>query len=117
MRISDWSSDVCSSDLADRCNPSVDRATELRQDLRACRGLVRCDPLCSVELIDVETVTRPGDRASRLCGSIDIGTRHLARASIHLGDERSEERRVGKECVSTFRSRWSPYTAQKKKKK
>src|SRR3546814_15335425 len=27
---------------------------------------------------------------------------------------RSEERRVGKECVSTCRTRWSPYTAQKK---
>src|SRR3546814_8720278 len=101
MRISDWSSDVCSSDLADRCNPSVDRATELRQDLRACRGLVRCDPLCSVELIDVETVTRPGDRASRLCGSIDIGTRHLARASIHLGDEHH----FGAESFEHLRSR------------
>src|SRR3546814_13411685 len=28
---------------------------------------------------------------------------------IGIGDERSEERRVGKECVSTCRSRWSPY--------
>src|SRR3546814_11650537 len=26
-----------------------------------------------------------------------------------LADQRSEERRVGKECVSTCRSRWSPY--------
>src|SRR3546814_11401442 len=31
------------------------------------------------------------------------------------GDERSEERRVGKECVSTCRSRWSPYHYKKKK--
>src|SRR3546814_12950455 len=30
---------------------------------------------------------------------------------------RSEERRVGKECVSTCRSRWSPYHKKKKKKK
>src|SRR3546814_11038829 len=29
--------------------------------------------------------------------------------------KRSEERRVGKECVSTFRSRWSPYPEKKKK--
>src|SRR3546814_7058393 len=113
MRISDWSSDVCSSDLADRCNPSVDRATELRQDLRACRGLVRCDPLCSVELIDVETVTRPGDRASRLCGSIDIGTRHLARASIHLGDERSEEHTS--ELQSLMRISYAVFCLKKKK--
>src|SRR3546814_13083118 len=31
-------------------------------------------------------------------------------------DLRSEERRVGKECVSTVRSRWSPYHSKKKKK-
>src|SRR3546814_13669368 len=31
------------------------------------------------------------------------------------GQTRSEERRVGKECVSTCRSRWSPYTEQKKR--
>src|SRR3546814_1700777 len=33
-----------------------------------------------------------------------------------LGRNRSEERRVGKECVSTCRSRWSPYHEKKKKK-
>src|SRR3546814_14809693 len=33
-----------------------------------------------------------------------------------LGFERSEERRVGKECVSTCRSRWSPYHSKKKAK-
>src|SRR3546814_17282341 len=32
------------------------------------------------------------------------------------GSSRSEERRVGKECVSTCRSRWSPYHSKKKKK-
>src|SRR3546814_12662157 len=34
-----------------------------------------------------------------------------------LEDDRSEERRVGKECVSTCRSRWSPYHSKKKTKK
>src|SRR3546814_1748495 len=33
----------------------------------------------------------------------------IAAAAISLGRQRSEERRVGKECVSTCRSRWSPY--------
>src|SRR3546814_1185351 len=37
----------------------------------------------------------------RLGGAIAIGE--------HIRDVRSEERRVGKECVSTCRSRWSPY--------
>src|SRR3546814_11484521 len=31
-----------------------------------------------------------------------------------IGTGRSEERRVGKECVSTCRSRWSPYNKKKK---
>src|SRR3546814_5543291 len=34
---------------------------------------------------------------------------HVDLGDIDLGAERSEERRVGKECVSTCRSRWSPY--------
>src|SRR3546814_976287 len=33
----------------------------------------------------------------------------LVKGSCHSPRERSEERRVGKECVSTCRSRWSPY--------
>src|SRR3546814_19355958 len=41
--------------------------------------------------------------------------RHRARRSSAPAD-RSEERRVGKECVSTCRSRWSPYHYKKKKK-
>src|SRR3546814_2395995 len=78
MRISDWSSDVCSSDLlvptVDRC-PAPDRALE-----RGC----------------------PHERA-RWKGR--YGRNPVA---DHLR-RRSEERRVGKECVSTCRSRWSPY--------
>src|SRR3546814_3065488 len=77
MRISDWSSDVCSSDLAAR--PAADRP-------------------------------HPADAAG---GRLD---RRLSRAGLagcrtagRRGDTRSEERRVGKECVSTCRSRWSPY--------
>src|SRR3546814_1402680 len=74
MRISDWSSDVCSSDLLDR----------RRDALRAARA---------VNVLDLEN-RRHG------CSSL---------WKSRCGDERSEERRVGKECVSTCRSRWSPY--------
>src|SRR3546814_15976548 len=35
---------------------------------------------------------------------------HLARLPIVVPAQRSEERRVGNECVSTCRSRWAPYT-------
>src|SRR3546814_3290490 len=76
MRISDWSSDVCSSDLAHaRAVPGKPRATSLR-----------CPAPDSVRL---SSPTRLHER--QMAGS------------------RSEERRVGKECVSTCRSRWSPY--------
>src|SRR3546814_16852517 len=87
MRISDWSSDVCSSDLYAQC----------------------CQPV-------------PGDP---VVGYVTRGRG----VSIHRGDcpnllmlvheperrpeiDSSEERRVGKECVSTGRSRWSPYQYQ-----
>src|SRR3546814_2897431 len=66
MRISDWSSDVCSSDL-------------------------------SLAVFD-----SAGSAPRRL--SITLYSR-----SRIVPSGRSEERRVGKECVSTCRSRWSPY--------
>src|SRR3546814_8478600 len=75
MRISDWSSDVCSSDL------SVD------------------DPLDDADLF-VRTYTIIV--ADRDGGGV-VAERNMVAA------KRSEERRVGKECVSTCRSRWSPY--------
>src|SRR3546814_11944087 len=97
MRISDWSSDVCSSDL------------RLRIELRRRGVIVRIgDPL----------VGQPGDRLGigeggplalieqrRFPPAGDIVD--LALGCAVLG--RSEERRVGKECVRTCRSRWSPY--------
>src|SRR3546814_20925411 len=82
MRISDWSSDVCSSDLCRRC----------------CGRPARC---CC------RTVTPPTARSPsmRPPASRQRPPRH-----------RSEERRVGKECVRTCRSRGSPYHKKKKKK-
>src|SRR5262245_65495152 len=74
--LSDWSSDVCSSDLA-------------------------------AEVADVERPRR--HRAERLF-EVRARARH-ARVLGRLGDERSEERRVGKER----RSRWSRYHSKKKK--
>src|SRR3546814_1564186 len=72
MRISDWSSDVCSSDLQ-----GVDGFAHSVRD-------------------------QPVDQAF-LDAMKQHGTAQMA-ATL-----RSEERRVGKECVSTCRSRWSPY--------
>src|SRR3546814_1361308 len=94
MRISDWSSDVCSSDLLGR-----DRG----RDKLAGGGVI------------VQSLEQPvhpcrnGGAAHRrhLAGLRDIGDGQNARHD--LSRYRSEERRVGKEWVSTCRSRWSPY--------
>src|SRR3546814_12320811 len=91
MRISDWSSDVCSSDLtivtrAAACGivgmggagfPSAEKLSVTR-DLLILNG-AECEPWITC-------------------------------------DDRSEERRAGKECVSTCRSRWSPYHSKHKTK-
>src|SRR3546814_2536262 len=87
MRISDWSSDVCSSDLL-----------RVRRDVRS-----GTEAELVVENIDIGAVGRPDDILGELVGRRPeiIEARHPA--------QRSEERRVGKECVGTCRSRWSPY--------
>src|SRR3546814_18675337 len=80
MRISDWSSDVCSSDLDTLRDAGIecmiaDEAVEMRRRRARNRDMIAAD---------------------------------AARRA-----PRSEERRVGKECVSTCRSGWSPYHSKK----
>src|SRR3546814_15204077 len=77
MRISDWSSGVCSSDLRRH-------------------GIRRRAASYNVKL-------------SKQAGRHEARDPHEDAAS----GNRSEERRVGKECVSTCRSRWSPYHYKK----
>src|SRR3546814_9380790 len=89
MRISDWSSDVCSSDLGDGC-----RRRRLRQNNKP---FSRCATLRGIAASGVLLQTVPRTVCS---------TQNWWSLS---GSNRSEERRVGKECVSTCRSRWSPY--------
>src|SRR3546814_18523029 len=96
MRISDWSSDVCSSDLR------------------------WAAPEIAFAVTDSEaTVLFVDDAFAGLLPSLRprLGT---VRTVIFMGDgeapPRSEERRVGKECVSTCSSRWSPYNYKKNNK-
>src|SRR3546814_16674106 len=49
-------------------------------------------------------------------GTVEAGLQGNGRGICRAAGHRSEERRVGKECVSTCRSRWSPYPYKKKKK-
>src|SRR3546814_12457813 len=99
MRISDWSSDVCSSDLAvidivrmpDAMQPAA------APGLIAGVALIGDDP---VELLDPFWLMEQYE-TTRAAGA---GPR---RPLCRL---RSEERRVGNACVSPCRSRWSPYS-------
>src|SRR3546814_3684678 len=87
MRISDWSSDVCSSDL--------DAFLRFR-DAAAAAGI---DAPILPGILPVSNVSQTR-RMADMCGT------SIPAWMVSL---RSEERRVGKECVSTCRSRWSPY--------
>src|SRR3546814_3176299 len=86
-RISDWSSDVCSSDLAG--SDAMD-ANALHQ---AARWSV-----AALDYVNAQSHARFGGLTGL---RFNIGRIE--------GGIRSEERRVGKECVRTCRSRWSPY--------
>src|SRR3546814_15071289 len=128
MRISDWSSDVCSSDLDRRGQldghdgqsdlvkalpPRNRRGRSAKQNAQTVlqpgyrqfdrryglrRGLIFRLSLGEVELRSIAGFGAPADKPERIA----------ARAERSL-EHRSEERRVGKECVSTCSTRWSPY--------
>src|SRR3546814_12177651 len=100
MRISDWSSDVCSSDL-DKQRPQKDRQHVVGEFRR--RRLAAALALAAVQRAAVHR--HEGDRESALGEQAAKG---VGQDEGEL-EGRSEERRVGKECVSTCRSRWSPY--------
>src|SRR3546814_6259918 len=85
MRISDWSSDVCSSDLAVAIYTTTVHWLESR----------RYSP------IPFPPLAYKHDTKLLILA--------LERLKEAYSVKRSEERRVGKECVSTCRSRWSPY--------
>src|SRR3546814_15766488 len=125
MCISDWSSDVCSSDLRRRASGGHRAAERLRIHAERMRPRL------------VEVVRGGGDDAggqlrplvrdppeparghplvSTCSNSMNLDRIHVidltqawVRSITIRSSRRSEERRVGKECVSTCRSRWSPY--------
>src|SRR3546814_15421275 len=105
MRISDWSSDVCSSDLALGGAPLMlshgPDAFPLLPDrpMLTLVGHTHCGQVALPFAGIVYVPSRYGTRYA--CGAYREGQRTLV--------VRSEERRVGKECVSTCKSRWSPY--------
>src|SRR3546814_19111354 len=103
MRISDWSSDVCSSDLgANLISIYID--THVNDALT--------DPALIAQLDSLEQWLRSQPEVGSVVSYVD----HLKLINRAFNDDdpaanviRTEERRVGKECVSTGRSRWSQY--------
>src|SRR3546814_13120821 len=137
MRISDWSSDVCSSDLSGRIVRSVtaqaavalvqqlvhrqrfERVQFVEQNgLEAGGGLFRitvgaADRLAH-QLVDQAQLQQSLCGQAQLLGGVARLGGVLPQDRGAAFGRRSEERRVGKECVSTLRSRWSPDHLKKK---
>src|SRR3546814_10768047 len=86
LRISDWSSDACSSDLPAPVEIAVD------DNLAAVQH--RADP-AGRQVVEAQRAPR------------QQGAQKLCRAGIAAA--RTEESRVGKECGRTCRSRWSRF--------
>src|SRR3546814_5232852 len=98
MRISDWSSDVCSSDLHYFTDDSVPPPTGT--------SFLDRDQLANGPLLD--ELAQAGFSPAEIH---EIATKGMSDEEVAVLQglmRRSEERRVGKECVSTCRSRWSP---------
>src|SRR3546814_13516289 len=110
MRISDWSSDVCSSDLF-AAEPGGGRPFGARAIDRVPREWIAALPgdlLVGVHL-ELLAATAPEPDAAALQAVFGHDGINGSLVSGGAAAVRSEERRVGKECVSTCRSRWSPY--------
>src|SRR3546814_12910588 len=106
MRISDWSSDVCSSDLSSPWYLPHADATHVvcATDCGRCASLIACRH----EQASYRSFFIDRQLAQRVLG---LGREEVGGTSLrHPGSQRhirrSEERRVGKECVSTCRNRW-----------
>src|SRR3546814_13553299 len=98
MRISDWSSDVCSSDLVEAAGIGFGEVEHVVDQAEQVAAAV-------VDVPHVLAVARVAERPQRLL------LQQLGESAD--GIERSEERRVGKECGSRVRSRRSPYHYKK----
>src|SRR3546814_13765599 len=111
MRMSDWSSDVCSSDLDGITDDIITALARLRWLFVIARN---SSFVYKGKAADVRQVARDLGVRYVLEGSVRTAGERL-RITVQLIDAepgkhlwRSEERRVGKECVSTCRSRWAP---------
>src|SRR3546814_8838512 len=109
MCISDWSSDVCSSDLWRGLAAGVLEETVAAMRTKPGDLVAWLGPAAGPDAYEIgeevfEAFVSRDPRAQAAFTATRPGHWH-----VDLYALRSEERRVGKECVSTCRSRWSPY--------
>src|SRR3546814_11391756 len=135
MRISDWSSDVCSSDLQGFLSTVDDRSAgglRIARPVNLGKTRLQGAEVSFTSFLDVDGlpdwakgfglqangtyIDAKGDLQSNFAATLNNepqrfpGVSQWAYNIIAMYEKpRSEERRVGKECVSTCRSRWSPY--------
>src|SRR3546814_14914694 len=117
MRISDWSSDVCSSDLfREHIGAFAHPSRQIRQRrCSCCRGVQLC---CDIRGMREEVRMLRYYKSALFAGvslltTVPVMAQDVAHAPAAAEEEmavdREEERRGGKECVSQCRSGWSPY--------
>src|SRR3546814_14809470 len=113
MRISDWSSDVCSSDLDQRLQLAAEAflIEQLDRGRRQRRGVAALGGERKLVLPATDLRVVLSRRHEHIRARVHrCGVWHLLVAELRVEPTlRSEERRVGKECVSKCKSRWSPY--------
>src|SRR3546814_3343450 len=120
MRISDWSSDVCSSDLLAQhllaeSAADLGEARVVLQQLaadiqRQVFGIDDAAQEAQVGRQQLRAVLRDEDSLHvEPDAGLAVGMEEVEGLLRGNEKERSEERSVGKECVRTCRSRWSPY--------
>src|SRR3546814_14837788 len=117
MHISDWSSDVCSSDLANALNLVAGDALEVILGQGSVRLVNGADAAGQLNMISDDIIVATAEAIADVGAATStaaINTRLEQNDGILLDEGalfargRSEERRVGKECGSTCRSRVSP---------
>src|SRR3546814_11360826 len=113
MRISSWSSDVCSSDLAEPLQEDVDLALDQRRERVAVAQRV-IDGEAERLVVAARAEARDGVDDRDVIGVVALG---VGREHAELGEPgRSEGRRVGEKWGSTCRTRGAPYHNKKKKR-
>src|SRR3546814_5020874 len=107
MRISDWSSDVCSSDLQDQ-SARADGVPGAQDGAEIARIAEFLGDEPEGRAASVDRIEREREFGEYAHHRLRIVLARQLGENVGRGLDRSEERRGGKECVSTCRSRWSP---------